>query len=784
MRRGLWVTAVLLAVLAQPDRAAALDRYAVVHGCYAISSQGKAVEGGPFRMQATTLAQYLLYGKERNFLGAEGLEARPSPATEWKAASARGDGLALTNVATGRSELFQLEKAEGCAAYPEAETNAVGTPARGKTPYGRTSGVLDAHLHLMAFEFIGGSIRCARPWHPYGIAYAMVDCPDHEPGGQGAIVEQALSGRPGPHDTRGWPTFPEWPSWHSYTHEQAYYKWLERAWKAGLRIAVDLLVDNAKFCDIYPYKRNPCDEMNTLRLEIQRTREFQDYVDAQEGGPGKGWFRIVKDPFEARRVINDGKLAVVLGIETSRLFDCTLWDEVPQCDQATIDRYMNDFHDLGVRSLQLINKFDNALGGVAGDANEGGIVINTLNKLETNRYWRMETCTNADREHVHDKPQPTISGEDRLAIALVQLFVPNGATPVYGPAPHCNQYGLSHLGEYLLRRAMQKGILLDPDHLSVLARQRFMDVVESARYPGVLSSHSWSTPDAFPRIYELGGTIAPAGDGVKEFVKDWRAHKAVWNSKWPVFGFGFGSDVNGFSAMPPPRDDADKTPLKYPFTSFDGKVTFERNRAGERVWDINTEGVAHYGLYADWLADVRQVGGEEMIKDVFNSAEHYLEMWERALGVPAPSCASDREQLTRRGVGDVLLRARVDDLLLSAGQPRTRPGRLWRYCVRGTRNRKAKVVAVIGARERVELVGSTARNHRAGGAAPGRELSAALLRSTRPFGAGVRVRLAGRRARFVYGTRAGRVRFVAVVTPRVARTPARLARYLKRARLR
>src|SRR5688500_12788523 len=108
-----------------------------------------------------------------------------------------------------------------------------------------------------------------------------------------------------------------------------------------------------------------------------------------------------------------------------------------------------------------------------------------------------------------------------------------------------------------------------------------------------------------------------------------------------------------------------------------------------------------------------------MIKDVFNSAEAYLQMWERAVGVPAPRCGSDREDITRRGVGDVLLRAPVDELLRAAGQPRKRPGKQWRYCVRGTRNKKAKIAAVIGAGERVALVGSTARGHRAGPAAPG-----------------------------------------------------------------
>ncbi len=49
---------------------------------------------------------------------------------------------------------------------------------------------------------------------------------------------------------------------------------------------------------------------------------LQDYIDAQFGGPGKGFFRIVKTPAEARSVINDGKLAVVLGVEVSEVLDC------------------------------------------------------------------------------------------------------------------------------------------------------------------------------------------------------------------------------------------------------------------------------------------------------------------------------------------------------------------------------------------------------------------------------------------------------------------------------
>ena len=58
---------------------------------------------------------------------------------------------------------------------------------------------------------------------------------------------------------------------------------------------------------------------------------LQDYIDAQFGGPGKGFLRIVKSPTEARKVINDGKLAMVLGVEVSEVLDCGQFNDIPKC---------------------------------------------------------------------------------------------------------------------------------------------------------------------------------------------------------------------------------------------------------------------------------------------------------------------------------------------------------------------------------------------------------------------------------------------------------------------
>jgi hypothetical protein len=82
-------------------------------------------------------------------------------------------------------------------------------------------------------------------------------------------------------------------------------------------------------------------------------------------------------------------------------------------------------------------------------------------------------------------------------------------------------------------------------------------------------------------------------------------------------------------ALPPPRSNNSANPLHYPFTSPINGVTLDRERTGRRTWDVNTDGVANYGLVPDWMADMRNISGPEITDDLANGAETYLEMWHR-----------------------------------------------------------------------------------------------------------------------------------------------------------
>ena len=97
--------------------------------------------------------------------------------------------------------------------------------------------------------------------------------------------------------------------------------------------------------------------------------------------------------------------------------------------------------------------------------------------------------------------------------------------------------------------------------------------------------------------------------------------------------------------------------------------------------------------------------------DMFQSAENYLQMWERAVGVPSDSCFAARTRFSARGFGHRLrLGSATTQALFSAGQPVTRPGRSFRYCVAGSRRRH--VGAVFNPAGRLVLIASNAERGR------------------------------------------------------------------------
>ncbi|MDX6606085.1 MAG: hypothetical protein QOD14_625 [Solirubrobacterales bacterium] len=796
--------AVAIAVLAvaamglAPPGARAETRYSVAGGCFTLASatSGTPAPGGErLRFQATDLGSYMLYRTSADFLAAGagdtvGPASQPSPAAVWVVEDASGGGFTLSpksapdrllafsgggltlvpRTGAGDATRFSFAPVDGCAVFPEAELNATGTPARGDTPYGQVRGLMDGHMHWVNFEYLGGNFHCGRPWSPYGIPAALPDCSSIEgPEGAAAPMQNFLNyGNPvSPHDTTGWPKLTAWSN-HNLTYEGNYYRWVQRVWMAGERLMVMPVNENRVLCELQANRRNSCDEMATARLELRDIHQLQDYVDAQAGGPGKGFFQIVTDPFQARRVINEGKMAVVLEVEISEPFGCRGWDS-PSCNQAQIDSQLNDLYQRGVRSSLLLNKFDNPLTGVRFDSGPVGALINAGNKDSAGSFWSAETCTGPAHDNEIDTGAPPASSF--LATLMNQLGVPPGTIPAYPPAPHCNTRGLTGLGAHTVEDMMNRGMIVNPDHMSQRGVDATLKLAEARHYSGIISPHGWMDPRDWPRIWALGGMAFPNSGTASDFVDEWRKYRPTQTPYF--FGWGWGADLGGLAeqgAAPGPGAPQ----VDYPFKSLDGSVTLDRQRTGDRTFDYNTEGVAHYGLYADWTDEVRSLGGPQIVNDLLNGPEAYLQMWERAVGVPATHCLPRRARLRARGMAGIRLGMDDRTLLESAGQPLQRT-RAWTYCVKGARASTAKknkkkrkgasggATAVLTPEGKVALIATSATGHRVHGIHPG-DRAAVLQGRARRFAKGVWVSKLGK-TRVAYVVRGKRVRTVAVAGP-------------------
>jgi microsomal dipeptidase-like Zn-dependent dipeptidase len=506
-------------------------------------------------------------------------------------------------------------------------------------------GFADVHNHQFANLGFGGlafwgaadgEVEQALPWCT----------PAHGPGGMGDILGNFIAasyGGPGGlgHKVGGNPQFDGWPRWNSVSHQAVYEDWLYRAVQGGLRLLVMLAVNNEAFCS----KANKapgrsCDDMEAVDLQLAAAKEMEAHIDAKSGGPGLGWYRIVRTPQEAREVISSGKLAVVLGIEVDYLFGCRSENDLDTNSlRAALDRYFA----LGVRHFFPIHFDNNGFGGVA-----------FQNEL--------------DRD--------ASGGIDLNPTRVYSITTEDGTAEGYSyRGGRKNISGLTALGKTLVNELMKRGMLVDVDHMSFRSRSDALDIAEQRKCP-VISSHvgfvEISTndkrhegnmvPGEVERIRAVGGIMAPiVHQGNLDQIVTWEnagqttvTHGCGNTSETWVQAYlyavaksggapvGIGTDMNGFAGLPGPRFGAESCPggtsgggstkpqLDYPFLARATGAQMDRSVVGDKTFDYNTDGLAHVGMLPDLIADLERLGlTEAELAPLLASAEGYVQVWER-----------------------------------------------------------------------------------------------------------------------------------------------------------
>ena len=692
------------------DNLPELELYDFAGGCYTIVSGDGALTrdgmsfgfagggGTAFHMRAADLGAYLLYDPDAGYVMDDmsrattldsdvtliddefvsgaiwTLERSDDDPTQYQLRNLRTDAVMMGGP-------LQLEEASGCADFPELTLDANGDVQRTTFDDGSLYGIVDTHSHILSnFAFGGGGIFHGHPFHPLGIEHALPDCSIyHGENGRrdffgfafdaagadaidlGALLPEIAMGELSEdnHVTDGYPTFTEWPSAPTRsTHQTQYYKWLERAWMGGLRLVVQHATTNSIICHLTigqgaQESRYDCEDMTAVDRIIDETYEMERYIDAQAGGPGEGWFRIVTTPAQAREVIAEGKMAVILGIETSNLFECTSVprEGFPTCDEAYVIEQLDAYYERGVRVLFPVHKYDNAFSAGGGDR-----AFIEIGNLANSGHWSnftQEGCPdipvvfdsgpiefgglNMPRdEYFSDPPIDVTNFPNNPLGTLIGLLANLGDRE---EGDFCQNHGLTPLGETLLNEMMARGMIIEIDHFSRRSYERAFEMLEENDYPAA-GTHGTNFEG---RLYELGGVSKTglgrcrSADGPGAMTERLRDRIAMIDAAggYPAEGFGF--DLNGFAGAPGPRfgegvcDGMQEDPIEYPFESFAGDITFTEPSVGDRTVDFNTEGLVHIGMLPELIEDARADAIDEAdLEPLFRSAEGYIRMWEKA----------------------------------------------------------------------------------------------------------------------------------------------------------
>ncbi|HYH98713.1 membrane dipeptidase [Hyalangium sp.] len=398
----------------------------------------------------------------------------------------------------------------------------------------------------------------------------------------------------------------QWPRWDTIAHQQSWEGWLRKAHQGGMSLVMVSLVSNGFLCNALPYQniKRPCDEMTDIEVQLQMARAFDARTD---------WAEIALTPAHARQIISAGKLAMVLSIETSKLFGTRDW-------RTELDR----FYSLGVRSLQPVHQLDNRFAGAA----PHNAIFQAAQFLEN--------C------HI-DFDCGVTTGSFTLG------FDVNSACR--------NVKGLTAEGRSLIQAMMAKGMLVDMAHMSERTAQDTFALAQANTYYPLMISHGHfrevmnpkladdekTTPAWMVRyLRQTGGIfgLRTAHDEARTYTRTTVANNCHGSTRSlaQAYEFGrqglkvpmaFGADLNGFIQQTRPRFGANGA-CSATFQAEADLQAYQQSLSGtgRLGTEFDENGLAHIGLLPDLLRDLKNLGVNTA--GLESSAETFIRMWERA----------------------------------------------------------------------------------------------------------------------------------------------------------
>jgi microsomal dipeptidase-like Zn-dependent dipeptidase len=261
--------------------------------------------------------------------------------------------------------------------------------------------------------------------------------------------------------------------------------------------------------------------------------------------------------------------------------------------------------------------------------------LNVANKFTTGVEYVPEEVSTKESGIAFQLENPSV-GLNAMAKMFMPLLLPKDINPgkkgnytFWDTLPgygHRNTIGITGRGKFAVNYMMKKGFIIDIDHMSEKMANVVLDMALANDYPvnsghdgprGSAGNEGGRTLKQYAQLKQLGGMVGLGhGANASDFVKTYHTVAQIMGNTHMAIG----TDVGGFSALPQ-RD----TSIHLTYDN-----TFTRCHTANRTWDINTDGVAHYGLWPDYIRSWTLAGMTTQEMQTFmSSAEQFTEMWEK-----------------------------------------------------------------------------------------------------------------------------------------------------------
>lgn len=452
-----------------------------------------------------------------------------------------------------------------------------------------------------------------------------------------AVLHQVQTGNNAanePDDASGAPDFPDWPVWNDITHQKMWVDWIRRAYNGGLRVIVALAVNNKTLGDMTAGPGDfATDDLSSADREIAETVSFVNrHSDFME---------VAYNSADVQRIVNANKLAVVLGVEIDNIGNLNTLGRPPEPNE--ISAAIGHLFDGGVRYVFPIHLLDNQFGGTAVYQN----LMNFSNRRETGHWWNLVCAKDSSIGYQFDPHAFSGLLANAGAVAKLGPGVDKefNTLPTYPKCGQVNSLGLTVQGVAAIKEMMKRGMLIDIDHMSQNAANDAIALAQSVPRGGyplnsghnavrdpkgtsnnerTLTSQQYA---AIGRMHGMAGVLFSADFDAYTWIQKYltviQSMGAPSGSpQGDIAAAAFGTDTDGLALGMPPRSGS----------SVQYSTAFPMSSLGTKSWDYNRDGVAHYGMLVDFLADARTApaGADLIDNNLMNGAQYFFDTWHRA----------------------------------------------------------------------------------------------------------------------------------------------------------